>query len=507
MNLGEIDVSLYAALQEIYLHGIDSSRLHELDGLPFLVYSSGTGPGRYSRLEMARTARFSLVSDSQETVSGYLRHKYYQYLDNDSRSKYRTSGLVEIDQHWSADFALQREYSGRERVVGRSVLYHNQSSFVRKLIVGNFSRRLGLGTVFGYRGKLLSLSERLDGESFLYPDYGGYNGLFVLGRRENVLMQGLLSHNRDMDHAQTSIGGMLTMNTGEISPGIITGMNRIHNRHTGATGDGMKLGGNLSFEYTSGYNAAEAVVQAGVASSFAFVDEGLYRSPHTEWRYAFWVYGEDFLDVSSGSKAGDLYRPSTVAEVDFDMSNRRRGQKGGLVKSTATLSKRWEMDNSLLVCAINDDSLNIEMLWGLTHAADRQWTLRLDFLGKQKKRRRLADSGDDTTQRPRFEATYDSRTLAVRSYVAYVHRTGLDDVLSLFATARVAGQFGKCEIWTNIGRYNLNEGRLDYLYGFISNELPLHKWLQAVVKLSHAYNRDATNQNLTVMSVELEAAL
>jgi len=507
LNLGEIDIALFVTLQEIYLHGVDSSRLHELDGIPNLVYIAGTGVDRYSRLELEQFAPFSFPSESRRPFSGYLRHKYYQYLDADNLSRYRTNGRVELNQHWCADFALQREYSHRERLVYRSVMYHGKASFVRELVLGNFSRRLGLGTVFGYRGKLLSFSDHLDSESFLYPDYGGYNGFFFSGQRENVLMQGLVSHNRDTDHSQTSMGGMFTVRKGRISPGIIVGLNRLRDRHTGALADDIKLGGNVSLEYPSGYNAAEAVVQAGIGSSFAFVDEGWYRSSRTHWRYAFWIYGNDFLDVSSGSKAGELYRSSTLTEVDFDMSNRRRGQKGGLVKSIVTLSERWEMENSLLVCAINDDSLNMEMLWGLTRMVGRQWTFRLDFLGKHKRRRTIAGASDDTIQRPRFQVTYGSRSLSVRSFVGYVHRTDTADMVSLFATARLSGQFGDGVLWANIGRYNVGAGRIDYLYGFISDELPLYERLRAVVKLSHSYNRDSKNQHLTVVSVELEATL
>ncbi len=507
LNLGEIDAALFITLQEIYLRGVDSSRLHELDGVPNLVYVAGTGNDRLSRLEIEQFAPLLLGSGSRRPFYGLVRHKYYQYLDGDVGSRYRTSGYLDLNRHWRAEFALHREYSRRERLVYRSVMYHGPDSFVRELVVGNFSRRLGLGTVFGYRGKLLSFSDRLDMESFLYPDYGGYNGLFISAKRRDVLMQGLVSCNRDSDYSQTSIGGMLTLDAGRISPALVAGVNRIRNRRSGATANDVKLGGSLNIEYPSGYNGAEAVVQAGVRSSFGFVDEGWYRSSRTHWRYALWAYGDDFLDVSSGSKAGGFYRPSILTEVDFEVSNRRGGQKGGLVKSIVTISRQWEMENSFLVSGISDDSLNIEMLWGLTRLVGRTWALRVDFLGKLKRRRAVDDAQDDITQRTRFQVNYDDRRLSVRGYVGYAHRTDLADMVSLFATTRLSGQFGYCELWSHIGRYNVIAGRIDYFYGFVSNELPLSERLRLVVKLSHSFNRDVGNEHATVVSAELEATL
>ena len=248
-------------------------------------------------------------------------------------------------------------------------------------------------------------------------------------------------------------------------------------------------------------------MQSGIRSSFGFVDEGWYRSSGAHWRYALWMYGEDFLDISSGSKAGGLSRLSTLTEVDFELPNSRRGQKGGLVKSVVTISRLWEMENSFLVSGISDDSLNVEMLWGLTRLLGRRWTLRADFLGKLSRRRTVADAQDDITQRTRFQATYDARRLSIRGYVGYAHRTDLDDMVSLFATMRLSGHFGQYELWSHVGRYNVSAGRIDYFYGFISNELPLYERLRAVVKLSHAFNRDATNRHLTVVSAELKAFL
>jgi len=68
LNLGEIDIALFVTLQEIYLHGVDSSRLHELDGIPNLVYIAGTGVDRYSRLELEQFAPFSFPSESRRPL-------------------------------------------------------------------------------------------------------------------------------------------------------------------------------------------------------------------------------------------------------------------------------------------------------------------------------------------------------------------------------------------------------------------------------------------------------
>jgi len=75
-------------------------------------------------------------------------------------------------------------------------------------MVGSFTARLGLGTLFGYRGKLMSCSDKINIESLAYPDYGGYNGMYLIGRVEEVEVQFLGSLVRDESHRREfSAGG------------------------------------------------------------------------------------------------------------------------------------------------------------------------------------------------------------------------------------------------------------------------------------------------------------
>ncbi|TET93657.1 MAG: hypothetical protein E3J26_05955, partial [Candidatus Zixiibacteriota bacterium] len=179
LRLGEIDSSQYLILQEIIVHGIDSTNVHLLDEIPNLSFFLTDPKLLITSLEKEQKAGFFKPAPRTGRPTGTFGYKYYQELEQEGRAQYRSSGRFRFNDHFEAAYKLHREYTGRERFVSRRLVYKNRQGRLKELVLGNFSRRLGAGTIFGYRGKLLEFSDRIDEESFLFPDYGGYNGLYT----------------------------------------------------------------------------------------------------------------------------------------------------------------------------------------------------------------------------------------------------------------------------------------------------------------------------------------
>lgn len=502
LRLGEIDYSQYLILQEIIVHGIDSTNIHLLDEIPNLSYFLTDPKSLITSLEKEQKAGFFKPAPKTGRPTGTFGYKYYQELEQEGRAQYRSSGRFRLNDHFEAAFKLHREYTGRERFVSRRFVYKNGRGRLKELVLGNFSRRLGAGTIFGYRGKLLEFSDRIDEESFLFPDYGGYNGLYTRVRFNHVETETLASVNRDGDHTLISAGGMVSLTKLPLRPGVIIGVSRLKNRKTGERLHDVKYGLSSRYRYGDSYLSFELCGQAKERSSWGgFVTEGRHRFRGAEIRYAGWAYADAYIDLTGGSKVGNLYHAATLDAVDFSYSQKRSGQEGGMLKSIVLLAGDFEMINSILYASRNRDTANVEFLSGFVRRLSRGCEIRLDYMNRTKKRVR-----NEVNQRMRLETRIRTGNLSARSYIAFNTKSSRGDYVSLFVNLKYRSRrVGSVEIWSNLARFDLRDAAINYWYAYIKSEQQLFRDVTAAMKLSHSYNR--SEEYCTVILLELRAAI
>jgi hypothetical protein len=237
------------------------------------------------------------------------------------------------------------------------------------------------------------------------------------------------------------------------------------------------------------------------ASWGGFVTEGRHRFRGAEVRYAGWVYADAYIDLSGGSKTGNLYHVATLDAVDFSYSEKRSGQEGGMLKSIVLLARDFEMINSILYAGRNRDTANVQFLSGLVRRFSRGCEIRLDYLNKMKKREH-----NEVDQRMRLETRIRTGNLSARSYIAYNTKSSRGDYVSLFVNLKYRSpKVGLIEVWSNLARFNLKEAAIDYWYAYIKSERQLFMDVTAAMKLSHSYHRPEKHR--TVILLELRAAL
>jgi hypothetical protein len=211
LESGEISYHQYLQLCEIINYGIDSTTSYLLDEIPNLVYVGESDqplsdPSETEQLQAVGGE--AMATGGNNPITGHLGYRFYQQLDETERTWYRTSGNLLVADQFRVRFDIERSKSGRERVVRRSLGYSAPIGTVRHLVVGSFTARLGLGTMFGYAGKRLDYADRLSAESWLFPDYGGYNGVLVDARTGRLKMTGLVSIQRNAQFRLVSTGLM-----------------------------------------------------------------------------------------------------------------------------------------------------------------------------------------------------------------------------------------------------------------------------------------------------------
>ncbi len=502
LRLGEIDYPQYLILQDIIVHGIDSASIHLFDEIPNLSFFMMHPKSLTTSLEKEQKTGFSRPVPTSGRPVGTLVYKYHQELQQEARTQYRGSGRFCLNDHFEVAFKLHREYSGRERFVGRQLIYKDSRGPLRELVLGNFSRRLAAGTILGYRGKLLGSSDRLDAESLLFPDYGGYNGLYTRVKFDCTETETLASVSRDRDHTLISAGGMFSLTKSPFRPGVIMAVSRLKNRGTGKRLYDVKYGLSGWYRYGDSYVSLEMCRRVSQQSLWGgVVVEGRHRFRGAEVRFAGWGYADDYIDLTGGSKAANLHRAATLEPVDFSYSEKRSGQAGAMLKSIVLLAGNIEVINSILYAGRNTDTANVEFLFGIVKKHNRGCEIRLDYLNKARKH-----AHGEVDQRMRFETRILTGNLSAKCYIAYNTKSSRCDYASVFVNVRYrSSKVGSIEMWSNLARFDLRDAVIDYWYAYVKNEQRLSAGVTTAMKLSHSYSRSEDNR--TVILLELEVAI
>lgn len=510
LQLGEISYEEYIRLSEIARDGIDSSSLYLLDEIPNLAYFLDTTAVTVTLLEVEQQSQLVELAAQRSrprSIGGRFDYRYLQRFDSESKSWYRTTTQLDFSDDLTASWRINRETSGRERIVYRSVRYRNRSGAIRSVNVGNFTARLGLGTLFGYRGKLMSCSDHIDGESLAYPDYGGYNGLYLKARAGGLEMQFLGSITRDTDHRLTSVGGMVKDRGGSLRPGLIFGFNQLADRHTGAEVNLPMIGLNSEYRYAEGYATLEVGGQSINRNlPLAAVLEGRHRLESIEVRYAAWTYEDRFVDLTSGSKAGSVYRDCVLDEVAFECSSKRAGQTGVLLKTSIEPMTNLKAANSLLIARLDRYNHTIQFASALTRIIGAKSSLQLDFLWRHKTDLLKTKVNRYDRGRWRLEGRFNSGGFHARSYIGYNTDSERQSYLSLFATLRVLLKpDGLLEVWSNLNRFGA-EG-VEYWYSFVRGEQVLTGGLRGNAKIAHTYRNSSDDRHTTTFSLGVVAEI
>ena len=511
-SLGEISFDQLIRLTEIAISGVDSASLHLLEEIPNLSLLNLRRDSVRTTLESEQSAlvtgKAPVPANSSSPLSGLITHRYYQDLEDDSRNKYQTSARVGFGD-FNAEIRLQRNYGGREGITGRTVSYQPEKGLIREFRFGSFSRKFGLGTVIGYRGKLFACSDEIDSESFLFPDYGGQNGLYARFRAAGLEVQSLLSIQRDACYRLATSAVMLSRSGGSIRPAVIVAWNTLKNRISERSINDYKFGLNWRYEYRHGRNNTELSMQAGEENSFAgLVTEGRHRFEGTEVRYALWSYADKYVDLAGGGKAAGLSRAKYLNNVDFDYSSRRAGQTGGILKTIVELASNLELTNSFLYAALGSDTANLQWLCGMTRRTGNGSRITLDHLRKTKRRVRDGIVGDSTSTRTRLESRFRTGKTQLRIFAAWNSRDGAGDFITLFLVAsRTTANHGELQIWAKVDRISTSDLNVDYWYAYLKNEIYLLKNLNLSTKLSHTYQGHYEDSNRTTVSLEMKVLL
>lgn len=494
---GEIDYETYIVLYDLLVNGVDSTQQYLMDQIPGVAIGSGKQNSRLAQNQMSGFAS-DIQPRSRRGVT--TRYRFGEELVDSGRSKYRLKTRYVASSHWSADLSLAKEYSGNERVLQRSLTYANgKSDMVRRMTLGSIRTRFGLGTIIGYRGKLLDFSDRIDGESWLCPDWGGFNGVIVEGGRGNLAGTVLGSYLRDSSHTLSTAAARITVDSSTTRPTVIAAVHTLSNRTTGGQIQVYQGGIDIAHRFHAGSVEYEVSGQTGERNAGAAVVQVDHEWSRADAAMTGWFYGDGYLGLAAGSRAASLSVTEDIETVDFKFSDRRAGQHGMILRTHGQASRNISLSGDLLWAQRGGDTSTIQTLIAAERLLGGGNQVRLDY---QYKSTEKAGSPQNIRRRGRFEWTLDRSDWRCRATAGFTDETSYSQYWSLVIQLSGKGKEGdRWQVWSNWRR--VSHGRIDYWHGYASITEPLTKGVRGGIKFTDTYSRSSNPRHAPSVTFEL----
>ncbi len=491
--IGQIDYQTYLNLREIFNSGIDSTNLYLIEEIPNINYFREYESDIQSELEKEQTKPY--VSDqvgiSKDKFSGSIKWKRYQELDEFGQDKNQIYINSQLSQDWSFKLNGLDEYTGHQEFSFRSLNYKSQRGTIRKLSIGNFTTRFGLGLTVGYRGRILGKDYLSPEETLLFPDYGGFNGIYAEGGHRKNLVKWLFHYDKnDTILVRTSALNVVRKYGLFKVEGTLLG-SIISNRLTKTEFRQYQVG--LFMGYF-GYDIDAAIevslpknnLEQSSKNNQAAVAEMTYRNNDFTLKLSTWYYGQNFTNLFGGGRSGDLYRTVEFETIDLSYRDRRNNQRGFLVKTSTSLSGQIDAEMALSIYGSSryERFIEIQTSLGKIFAEKSRLRVYYELFRKEK----LGEIANDNSLK--LEYNYKLPQFSLRSFLGYTYDNENQKYLSFHFRTKLKNKILKeIEFWVNFSRINIETGNIDYFYGYIKEMVDITKTVSLAVKYRYRYNR------------------
>ena len=237
---------------------------------------------------------------------------------------------------------LQKEDTSSPVIRKRSLELSNLF-FLKRVVLGNFDKKIGLGLNIGYH-PLLKTAEEIDENSFLYPLSGRYNGILIESKYDFFSPGLILSKNKRGVYSEELWALNLLFSFPDISFGLLRSEGRLKNssnrssfydRNTGVYFKARKQKITLSGEYSFLNSRAK-----GLASILTIKDK-LFSIELSGWSYT-----QDFLHIFGSGLSNPDNTAMEIDQVEYEYPSRETGESGFLFKSRYQLITNLHLDFS-----------------------------------------------------------------------------------------------------------------------------------------------------------------
>lgn len=380
---GEITYDEYLELLDLLHEGVgpSSSQKDRLLFLPDftqseveqLADSSVTKFSSESAMPVYPSAGSFFLPEILSQTTGRISLQSRQRFDQDNSydfilAKFKTG------ERFLFQFELQRNGTSDPQVMKRSLEISNLGH-IRRIVLGSYDERIGLGLNIGYH-PLLKAEDEDYHDSFLYPISGRFNGiliqpgfgffqpeLLISKIKKGALSQELWALNLSISFKNLNFSILR-------SEGRLRNVSSFYDRNMSFYFRARKDKLTLSSEYSIMNSGS-----TGLASVLIFKDEPVLLE------LSGWTYSENYLHLFGAGPSNPDYTLTTVDEIDYEYPSREKGEKGLMLKSNYRLSSKYSLNFSYSQWkAYPYSTLKLRQKVGLKISISEKLKTNLDYL-------------------------------------------------------------------------------------------------------------------------------
>lgn len=472
-----IDYTDYTILLEI----VEKAELSRADSLVLLSFPD-------LLMSLSTDLDNSVVVGSSDEQADTIPQSHPIHFKTLLRNNYRLRELSQrnyllrcdlVTGGWAANFDFKRNYGGTTGWNRRNLSYLSPDNTLHA-VLGSFSTRFGMGVIYGYHGRLLSReSDREEVEEYLFPTYGGGNGIQIDWKNNSLVM--------DWDRNAEFTSQFIGVNANIHNAFFVTGgWGRIANRQSQSSGSAeyISLAGEIPCLDKTQFEAAVALWKDKLYPAFVLrnrFSKGRYKSELTVWHY-----NKQYPSFFAGSISSRRSRTRDIAALDFSYSNRRAGETGLLTRTsyritpitTAVFKSSYSYRSSIM------NRIEAEVALKQKLGGDYHLGLTAFY------RRDSLISDEDIEKKAQIDIVRSSNSMRTRLAVRYrfdVHHKY--DYYTIYLENKLVNVIGSLYIVYKLDKLYLSDMRNNYSYVACSFEGRIAEGVNSTVKYSYRYNR------------------
>nr|MBN2278356.1 hypothetical protein [candidate division Zixibacteria bacterium] len=497
---GDIDYQTYLNLVDIFEGGIDSTDLYLLEEIPNISYFLQSLTGDFSGLEQEQQEAYIESAPEEKKKTGYFRSRAYQKLEEDGENKGYLNFKSRLNSEWSVEAGFTDNYDGDKQWSRRSAIYQARRGPVRKMIFGNYTARFGLGLAVGFRGRLLDKDEVTGLKSLAFPDYGGFNGVYIEGGRSKDAVRVML-HYDENDEFSFRCGGLdFSRQLGDFRVEGMVIASALKNRETGIKFTQYRFGSFVQYTLDNFNAAIEAAFPGESGSAIpAAVFETRLKGEDYLINFSAWNYTDDYINFTGGGRSGGLYQTVTVDTAEFDFRDRRYDQRGILLKSRVSFDGDIVYDFHFSIYGKSRFENYEQLIAAVEIPLGGVSRIRIDFRNNREKD--ITASTEETEIRTEYR--YRPGIFDLRAYISYNQDKQDEQFMSYFSRIKYRRNgLGLLELWLNLDKVSQSRGQIDYFYGYVKETLALTASMEMAAKYSYRYNRAYSEREQSIFQLE-----
>jgi len=303
-----------------------------------LLDSSGTRLSTEGSGPFYSTAGSFFLPEILSQAKGRISLQSRQRFDQDYSYDFVLTKF-QVEKRFLFQFELQREGTSDPQVKKRSLEILNLG-YVKRMVLGSFDEKIGLGLNIGYH-PLLKVEDENNQSSFLYPISGRFNGVLIQSDFGFFQPELILSKNKKGALSQDLWALNLSASFRGLDFGLLRSEGRLKNvssfydRNLSFYFKARKDKLTLSSEYSILNNGA-----TGWASVLIFRDEPALVE------LSGWSYSKNYVHLFGAGPSNPDYTLITIDEIEYEYPSREKGEKGVMLKSNYRLSSRYSLNFS-----------------------------------------------------------------------------------------------------------------------------------------------------------------